>query len=47
MNPQRNRAEILLKKQRNGPTGEIFLTYLNAYTRFENFIEDPFSNQSS
>jgi len=47
MNPQKNKAEILLKKQRNGPTGEIVLSYLNAYTRFENFIEDPFSHQQS
>ncbi len=42
MNPQKNKAEILLKKQRNGPTGDITLTYMNAYTRFENFIEDPY-----
>jgi len=45
MNPQKNTAEILLKKQRNGPTGDIKLTFLNAYTRFENFVEDPFSNR--
>jgi len=42
MNPQKNRAEILLKKQRNGPTGDITLTFVSAYTRFENFIEDPY-----
>lgn len=44
-NPLKNRAEILLKKQRNGPTGDITLTFLGAYTRFENFAEDLFSNQ--
>jgi replicative DNA helicase len=35
-NPNRGIAEILLSKQRNGPTGDIFLTFLNSYTRFEN-----------
>jgi replicative DNA helicase len=35
-NPKRGTAEILLTKQRNGPTGDVFLTFLNTYTRFEN-----------
>ncbi|MEW5910040.1 MAG: replicative DNA helicase, partial [Thermodesulfobacteriota bacterium] len=35
-NPQKGKAEILLAKQRNGPTGIIPLTFLSAYTRFEN-----------
>ena len=35
-NPNRGTAEILLTKQRNGPTGDVFLTFLNTYTRFEN-----------
>jgi replicative DNA helicase len=35
-NPNRGTAEILLSKQRNGPTGDIHLTFLNTYTRFEN-----------
>ncbi len=34
-NPRRGTAEILLKKQRNGPTGEVNLAFLKAYTRFE------------
>lgn len=42
LNPQKNKAEILLKKQRNGPTGDITLTYINTCTRFENYIEDPY-----
>lgn len=29
-------AEISIGKQRNGPTGEVKLAYINAYTRFEN-----------
>jgi len=35
-NPNKGVAEILLSKQRNGPTGDVFLTFLNTYTRFEN-----------
>jgi replicative DNA helicase len=30
------KAEILVRKQRNGPTGTIHLTFLKEYTRFEN-----------
>jgi replicative DNA helicase len=29
-------AEILIGKQRNGPTGEVKLAYVQSYTRFEN-----------
>jgi replicative DNA helicase len=35
-NPNRGTAEIIIAKQRNGPTGDVPLTFLNAYTRFEN-----------
>jgi replicative DNA helicase len=35
-NPNRGAAEIILSKQRNGPTGVVPLTFLGAYTRFEN-----------
>jgi replicative DNA helicase len=30
-------AEIIIGKQRNGPTGKIKLTFLGEYTRFENY----------
>lgn len=35
-NPNRGTAEIILAKQRNGPTGIVPLTFLGQYTRFEN-----------
>jgi replicative DNA helicase len=37
---QKGTAEILIRKQRNGPTGDIKLAYINSYTRFENFAGD-------
>jgi len=39
-NPRRGIAEILLSKQRNGPTGDVDLTFLNAFTRFENLVSE-------
>ncbi len=39
-NPNRGTAEILLSKQRNGPTGDIYLSFLNSYTRFENMASE-------
>lgn len=40
-NPNRGTAEIILAKQRNGPTGTAVLTFLNAYTRFEDLANEP------
>jgi replicative DNA helicase len=39
-------AEIIIAKQRNGPTGTAKLTYLTQFTRFESYAseEDAFSN---
>jgi replicative DNA helicase len=38
-------AEILIRKQRNGPVGDIRLAFIGEYTRFENYtgIEEQFS----
>jgi replicative DNA helicase len=33
----KGKAEIIIGKQRNGPTGVATLAFLNAFTRFENF----------
>lgn len=36
-------VEVIIGKQRNGPTGEITLTFIKQYMRFENFaVEAPF-----
>ena len=39
---QGNKAEIIIGKQRNGPIGTIYLTFLKEFTRFENFSNDGF-----
>jgi replicative DNA helicase len=39
-NPNKGTAEIILAKQRNGPTGDVRLAFLNAYTRFENLAPE-------
>lgn len=36
-NPNKGKAELIVAKQRNGPTGFTLLTFLNTYTRFENY----------
>ncbi|HXF65331.1 MAG TPA: replicative DNA helicase [Burkholderiales bacterium] len=37
--PNKGVAEIIIAKQRNGPTGKVNLTFLGRYTRFENYAE--------
>ncbi len=36
-NPNKGKAELIVSKQRNGPTGFCILTFLDTYTRFENY----------
>lgn len=37
--PERD-AEVIVSKQRNGPIGTVKLTFMNEYTRFENYVGD-------
>lgn len=39
-NPNKGTAEIILAKQRNGPTGDVVLTFLKSFTRFDNMAPD-------
>ena len=34
---ERGTAEVIVGKQRNGPTGTVRLTFLGEFTRFENY----------
>ena len=36
--PDKGTAEIIIRKQRNGPIGDFRLTFMGQFTRFENFI---------
>ncbi len=36
--PHKGTAEIIIAKQRNGPIGKLYLTFMGQYTCFENFI---------
>jgi replicative DNA helicase len=40
----KGKAEIIIAKQRNGPTGSIELAFLADYTRFENLAKDNAEN---
>lgn len=38
-------AELLIRKQRNGPIGTVRLAFLGQYTRFENLAHDDYGGQ--
>jgi len=35
----KGKAEVIIEKQRNGPTGSVTLAFLGEFTRFENYTE--------
>jgi replicative DNA helicase len=35
-------ADVIIAKQRNGPVGEVHLTFLGEYTRFENLVPESY-----
>jgi replicative DNA helicase len=40
--PRKGIADIIIAKQRNGPTGEVQLTFLGPYTKFENYAPEAY-----
>jgi replicative DNA helicase len=36
-------ADIIIAKQRNGPTGDVQLTFLGQYTKFENYAPESYA----
>lgn len=40
--PQKGLAEIIIGKQRNGPTGTTMLTFLGQFTKFENYAPEEY-----
>jgi replicative DNA helicase len=43
----KGQAELMIRKQRNGPTGDVKLTWLHEFTRFENFQQPEYGEFSS
>ena len=37
---KRNQAELIIAKQRNGPTGTVDLMWLGQYTKFANMMKN-------
>ncbi|HSD53183.1 MAG TPA: DnaB-like helicase C-terminal domain-containing protein, partial [Burkholderiales bacterium] len=43
--PRKGIADIIIAKQRNGPTGEVHLTFLGKYTRFESLASGAYGHE--
>ncbi len=43
----RGEADLLVRKQRNGPTGDVKLTWVHEFTRFRNFSHKPYAELQS
>ena len=41
----KGRAEIIIGKQRSGPTGKVDVTFLGQYTKFDNLADPSFVSQ--
>jgi replicative DNA helicase len=39
-------ADIIIAKQRNGPVGDVQLTFLGEYTKFENFVPEAYADEA-
>ncbi|MDF1614700.1 replicative DNA helicase [Desulfurivibrio dismutans] len=44
-NPKKGLAELIIGKQRNGPTGMVELAFLDQYTTFENLARHDYATQ--
>jgi len=40
--PRKGIADIIIGKQRNGPTGEFRLTFMGEFTKFENLVAEAY-----
>mgnify|MGYP002062628583 FL=1 len=39
-------ADIIIAKQRNGPVGDVQLTFLGEYTKFENLVAEAYGDEA-
>jgi replicative DNA helicase len=44
--PRKGIADIIIAKQRNGPTGDVPLTFLGEFTKFENFVAEAYAEEA-
>ena len=40
--PRKGVADIIIGKQRNGPVGDFYLTFLGQFTKFEKLVADAY-----